>query len=134
MFDRREVSGVLDLLQGKAREQAEKDLNKLYPDFKESSLLGKGLRLAPIIIVGAGLVGGFLAGAQSDPDSPVGQAATKTKKLAIVLGDIGLGPKTKVRIQYDFRKDKPPDPNAMPGVGFPAAPAIKGNVQLEFKF
>lgn len=117
--DQPRVSEKLDELQNKAEAQAQRDLKK--------GAMG--------LAIGGGLiVGGLLAGLQSDPETTAGGIATKTKKLTLVLGDIGLGPKTKIRIQYDFRKPAPPDPNAVPGVGFPGLPGPKGNIQFEFRF
>ena len=75
------------------------------------------------------MVGGLLAGLQSDQESEPGKIATKTKKLALKLGD-----NVKLRIQYDFRNDKTPSPDAVPGIGFPGAPSLKGNVGLEIRF
>lgn len=123
------VSKPLDELQDKAGAQLTKDFKLLVPGFKDMSLLTKGLVFTPIAIVGGVIVGGFLAGLQSDPETKAGESATKTLKFPIKFSE-----DVKLRIQWDFSKEKPPDPNAVPSPSFPGPPSMKGAFEFEVRF
>jgi RHS repeat-associated protein len=130
------IARYLDWLQDKAGEQAKKDIGTI-----------------PSIMLGVGVAGALLGGLQSDkatmpglqndqttrpgPIISLGEIATKPKVVVIPLGAINLpipGLKlfdTKFRARYDFGKDSPPDPNAVPGIGFPDTPPTKWEVRFE---
>ncbi|WP_238554796.1 SpvB/TcaC N-terminal domain-containing protein [Paraburkholderia hospita] len=116
------VNEKLDRLQDKVEADTRKDF-------------GEGGQIA-LGIGGLGIVGGAVAGMQTDPESPAGKSAIKKKKLVLVLKLPVVG-RTKVRVWNDFSPEPPrPDPSnpPVPGVGFPGAPTIKGGFELEFKF